>query len=112
MSSKIETEIKKIKGLISTVKNGYQQKDLQILQTALESFKRDFKKNSLDDLDDLQQMLQEIHCLKDGTGEQNKIVSEIKGVKNEIIKILEENNLEFAFPSMSIYHENELLKQY
>ena len=89
MSSKIETEIKNIKGLISTVKKtGYQQEDLQILQTALESFKRDFKKNSLDDLDDLQQMLQEIHCLKDGTGEQNKIVSEIKGVKNEIIKIL------------------------
>jgi MscS family membrane protein len=31
-------------------------------------------------------------------------------VMYEIIKILEKNNLEFAFPSMSIYHENEFLK--
>jgi len=44
MSSKIETEIKKIKGLISIVKTGYQQEDLENLKKVLENFKRDFKK--------------------------------------------------------------------
>jgi hypothetical protein len=87
MSSKIETEIKNIKGLISTVKKtGYQQEDLENLKKILEDFKKKDLKD-LNDLNDLKQMLQEIHCLENGTGERNKIVSEIKGVKNEIIRI-------------------------
>nr|MBL0708847.1 mechanosensitive ion channel family protein [Sulfurimonas sp.] len=48
-----------------------------------------------------------IYCFSKTVNWEEWLITK-EDVMHKMMKILEENNLEFAFPSMSIYHENEV----